>query len=252
MTRRGRRLIERLDPRVKFLSLLILAIQIFAFGSPVPLFAATIVIVFALVSARVPLLLLWKRVLSVSVFVLLICATNLFTVSGDVLFEFAGLYATRDGLNQGAVLSSRILLLLMGATVFVRTTSVVAMIDGIETSLRPLRKYLCPIIQVLTIALNFVPLLIRSAQQLKKAQIARGAEPDRNLLRQIRFAVSATVPLFVMTLRASEHLALAMDARCYQPKAARSSFARLHFAAADWLVLGVILIQFFASSSMQA
>jgi energy-coupling factor transport system permease protein len=249
--KRDQTVIERLDPRVKFLTLLILSVQIFGFGSSVPLSMAAVVLVLAVVSARTPLRLLWKRMLSVSVFLLLICATNLFTVSGDVLFEFAGLYATREGFNQGAILSSRILLLLMGATVFVRTTSAVAMIDGIEISLRPFREYLGPIIQVLTLALNFVPLLILSAQQLKKAQIARGAEPDRSLARQIRFAVSATVPLFVMTLRASEHLALAMDARCYQPRAKRSSFAQLQMTTVDWMVLGVVVVQFLVSSSLR-
>jgi energy-coupling factor transport system permease protein len=139
-------------------------------------------------------------------------------------------------------------LLLAGATVFVRTTSVVSMIDGIETSLHPLRRQLGPIIQVLTIALNFVPLLIRSAQQLKTAQLARGAEPDKNLIRQIRFAISASVPLFVTTLRSSEQLALAMESRCYDPTAERSTFARLRMSAVDWITLGAVTAQFLVSA----
>lgn len=249
--KRDQKLIEQLDPRVKFLALLILAVQIFAFGSLVSLSAAAAILALATASAGIPLRFLAKRGLSLSVFLLLICTVNLFTVSGRVIFELAGMYATWEGLRQGAVLSSRILLLLIGATVFVRTTSVVAIIDGVETSLRPFRKQLEPIIQVLTIALNFVPLLIRSAQQLKKAQVARGAEPDKNLVRQIRFALSATVPLFVMALRSSEHLALAMEARCYHPMARRSHFARLRMSTADWMTLGTVAAQFFASAAMR-
>lgn len=246
------RLVERLDPRVKFLILLILAIQIFVFGSTVALLAAASVLAIATVVAGIPLRTLARRMLSVSVFLILICGINLFSASGDVMFEFAGMYATREGLYQGAVLSSRILLLLVAATVFVRTTSVSAMIDGIEAVLYPLRKRLGPIIQVLTIALNFVPLLIRSAQQLKKAQIARGAAPDKNLARQFRFALSATVPLFVMTMRSSEHLALAMDARCYDPLAERSRFAQLRMVAIDWLTLGLVATQFLVSAAAKA
>lgn len=244
--------VERLDPRVKFIALMLLAIQAFAFASAVSLFAAAAILAIASVSARIPLLIVSRRLRSVSVFLILIFGLNLFSMSGDVIFEFAGMYATREGLRQGAMLSSRILLLLIAATVFVQTTPVVAMIDGIEVTLGPLRKRFGAIIQVLTIALNFVPLLMRSAQQIKNAQIARGAEPDKNLARQFRFALSATVPLFVMTLRSSDHLALAMDARCYDPLAERSHLARLRMNSRDWLTLALVFAQFFISTTVAA
>jgi energy-coupling factor transporter transmembrane protein EcfT len=122
------------------------------------------------------------------------------------------------------------------------------MIDGIEEALRPLRRHLGPLMQVLTLALNFVPLLLQSAQQIKKAQVARGADIERSLLLQIRFAMAAAVPLFAMAFRSSEQLALAMESRCYDPHAERTHYGQLKFRATDWLVSALIAIEFTAST----
>jgi energy-coupling factor transport system permease protein len=243
-TDRSPSFVEQIDPRVKFFSLLILSLQIFVFASPTPMIAVLLVLALALASARIPFSLLLKRLTSVSIFVVLILALNTFTVNGDVLFQFMGMYATREGLSKGALLSARIILLLAAATIFVRTTPIPVMIDGIEVTLRPLRKRFGAIIQVLTVSLNFVPMLIQSAQQIKKAQIARGAEPDRNILRQLRFAISAAIPLLAMSLRSSEHLALAMESRCYDPLAERSHYSQLRIAPRDWVTASFMIVQF--------
>jgi energy-coupling factor transporter transmembrane protein EcfT len=245
-------IIERLDPRVKFISLGLLALQVFAFASRASLLVVSIVLIVAVIMARIPIALLLKRLLSISFFIFLIVGINMFTMSGDVLFEFRGMYATSEGLRQGIVLSSQLVLILFAATVFVQTTSIPTMIDAIETTLRPAQKHFGPIIQVLTIALNFVPLLIQSAQQIKKAQIARGARIDSNIFRQLRFGFSATIPLFAMTLRSSEQLALAMESRCYDPLVERSHFGILTMHLSDWFTLLLIVAQFVASTTIKA
>jgi energy-coupling factor transporter transmembrane protein EcfT len=244
--------IERLDPRVKFISLALLTLQVFAFPSRSSLIAASIVVTVAAITARIPILLLLKRLLSVSFFICLIVGINTFTMSGDVLFESLGMYATREGLRQGIVLSTQLVLLLFAATVFVQTTSIPTMIDAIEIALKPVHRHLGPVVQVLAIALNFVPLLIQSAHQIKKAQIARGARIDKNIIRQLRFGFSATIPLFAMTIRSSEHLALAMESRCYDPLVERSHFGILAMKRSDWLTLLLIIAQFVASATIKA
>jgi energy-coupling factor transport system permease protein len=238
--------IEHLDPRVKFISLTLLALQVFVFTSISSLIAVAVVLVVAVIAAQIPIVLLLRRLWSVSFFILLVVCINLFTTSGDVLFEFLGTYATREGLRQGIMLSAQLVLLLLAATVFVQTTPIPAMVDGIETTLRFARKRFGAIIQVLTIALNFVPMLIQSAQQIKRAQLSRGARTDGNFFRQLRFAFSATVPLFAMTLRSSEQLALAMESRCYDPQLERSQYGELAMTPRDWITLLLIGGQFLA------
>jgi energy-coupling factor transport system permease protein len=244
--------IERLDPRVKSVSLAILALQVFALPSKATLITASIVVFVAVINARIPTPMLLKRLVSISFFIFLIVGINMFTMSGDVLFGFLGMYATREGLRQGMVLSMQLVLLLFAATIFVQTTSIATMIDAIETTLRSVHKRFSPIIQVLTISLNFVPLLIQSAQQIKKAQIARGARIDSNIFRQLRFGLSATMPLFAMTLRSSEQLALAMESRCYDPLVERSHFGTLKMNPSDWFTLFLIAAQFVGSVVIKA
>jgi energy-coupling factor transport system permease protein len=243
-TKNGPSFMAQLDPRVKFATLILIAYQVFVLTYISALVGAggTLVTGFLLSKIRVSLVL--KRLFSISVFILLIVGINMFNVDGNVMFEVMGLYATQEGMWLGITLALRIILLLLAATIFVQTTSVTAMIDGTEAILRPVRKHTGAMIQVLTISLNFVPMLIQSAQQIKKAQIARGADPDRNIFRQIQFASSAAVPLFAMALRASERLASSMDARGYDFRAERSQYSILRLAFRDVVAISFVVAQF--------
>ena len=111
------------------------------------------------------------------------------------------------------------------------------MIDAIEALLAPLRRNAGPVILTLTITLNFIPLLIRTAQDIKLAHIARGADVDSSFIKQVRFAASAAVPLFVSAFRSSQHLAEAMEARGYDPARERTEWQSLRMTQRDWLVL---------------
>jgi energy-coupling factor transport system permease protein len=235
--------IKRLDPRVKFFCLTLCTLQIFAFTSAIPMISASVVLLVAALAERISPLFLLKRITSISFFIILTIGIHMFTTSGGVLFEFRGLYATHEGLNRGAVLSVRLILLVLAATLFLRTTSTQSMVDGIETTLRPVRKQCGPVIQVLTIAMNFVPLLIKSSEQIKKAQMARGAKVDKNIMKQLQFAFSAIIPLYAMTFRSSEQLALAMESRCYNPLASRSQYSQLTLVVRDRFVLILMIVQ---------
>lgn len=245
-------LIGRLDPRAKFFCFLLLALQIFAFKFPSTLIAAGITLTAAVIAGRVHILLLLKRLASISVFIAAVIGFNMFTTSGEVLFDFLGMYATREGLYLGTILSSRLVFLLLAATLFTRTTSISAIVDGIEITMRPMGRRFGAVIQVLTIALNFVPMLIQSAQQIKKAQLARGAQIDGNILQPLRFAATAALPLFATTLRSSEQLALAMEARCYDPLLEKSHYSRLRMTALDWRTIILTLAQFTISVTLSA
>ena len=236
--------VEQLDPRVKVVSLLLIALQVFAIPYDSSLVAATGILAVGFLISHINPFVMARRLLSVSVFVFLIVGVNMFSVDGNVVFAVAGLYATQEGMWMGIILSWRIVLLIVAATIFVQTTSIPAMIDGVEAALKPMRQHTKGLTQVLTIALNFVPMLIQSAQQIKKAQIARGADPDRNMFRQIEFAFSATVPLFAMALRSSEHLASSMDARGYDPHAERSRYSTLSLSAKDAVAISIVTVQF--------
>ena len=99
---------------------------------------------------------------------------------------------------------------------------------------------------VLQITLRFVPLLAQTAERIAKAQASRGAEwggKTKGLINRIRQILPLIIPLFVISLRRSESLALAMDARAYGYLNYRTSITEMKFTPKDWafLLLNIIV-----------
>ena len=90
---------------------------------------------------------------------------------------------------------------------------------------------------VLQITLRFVPILAQTAERIAKAQASRGAEwggKTKGLINRIKQILPLLIPLFVISLRRSESLALAMDARAYGYLDYRTSIAEMKFTVTDW------------------
>ena len=166
-----------------------------------------------------------KRLRFVAWFVIVIVISNALTAGGAVAMEFRGMIATWDGIAEGLLLSARIILVLWLSLLLVSSTTVPEMIDAVEASLQPLRRRLGFLLVIVNLTITTGPMFVRTAQRIKTAQVARGADVDGGILAQIRFAISAAVPLFANSFRMSDQLATAMDSRCYDPAFLRTPFA---------------------------
>ena len=113
----------------------------------------------------------------------------------------------------------RLVFLVAGTSLLTLTTSPVALSDGIEKLLGPLKVIHFPaheLAMMMTIALRFIPTLIEEADKIMKAQMARGADFESgNLLKRAKAMIPLLVPLFVSAFRRAGDLAMAMEARCY-------------------------------------
>lgn len=229
-----------LDPRIRLLSLFWIASLIIAAETWVTLGATAALVISGLTYVRVRLadvMLLMRKVLF---FVLVIMVIQGSSHSGGVLFAAGGYYFTSEGLASGAFLSLKIILLAFLSRLFVSSTSIGEVFDALEWPLNHWRgssSYL----MTLGLTINFVPLLIRSARQIKSAQIARGGDDSASLFSQVRFGISAALPLFVTTLRRSHQLADAIDARGYNPATHRTPFAIMRTDTNDWLWVGLLV-----------
>jgi energy-coupling factor transport system permease protein len=231
----GNMFIHRLDPRVKLYAAVTLTLQVLLSVTPMALISAGVLVVAGFVISGVPASHFLGRLRTVLWFCFFIFIVNALTVSGEVLLEGAGLFVTREGMITGAILSTRIVLLLWISTLLISTTPVPDILDTFEFMLRPVRRTLGSFVAVLGITLNFIPLLIRTARQIKTAQVARGADVDSTIVKQVRFAASAAFPLFALALRSSDNLALAMESRCYSPTIDRTPYSNLKFNSVDWV-----------------
>ena len=237
----GKSLAHRLDPRTK---LLLTVLYIAA------LFCAKWFVSYALTAA---LLAASVKVSGVSPKALvrglkpvlfLICFTavlNLFYTPGDILVSFWIFRITRQGIVTAFFMVLRIMMLIMGTFLLTYTTSPIALTDGLETLLGPLKKIRVPVHELammMSIALRFIPLLIEETDKIMSAQGARGADFESgNLLQRAKALVPILVPLFISAFRRADELAVAMECRCYHGGVGRTKLHVLRYQARDYLVL---------------
>ena len=177
------------------------------------------------------------------IIILFTLALNVFLTPGEVLWKWAFLTVTKEGLIKGAMMGARLILLIIGTSLLTLTTSPISLTDGIESLLGPGRRIGIPaheLAMMMTIALRFIPTLLEETEKIMKAQMARGADFESgNLLRRARSLIPLLVPLFVSAFRRADELATAMEARCYRGGEGRTKLRQLRYRSNDYLALGV-------------
>ncbi len=223
----------RLDVRVKLLLLLCTALLLFARETGWCLAGGAVLVIAGVVAAPVGARDLLRRLRSVAWFGLVIVLVNAWTVDGTVLLSVAGRYCTAEGMAAGLLLAGRVALLAAGALVFTRTTPLERLMDAIDAGAARLRPSLRAAAMALHIALMFGPVLVDRARQLSRVSLARGPDADEGFPARFRRGARIAVPLFVSAFRSADHLGLAMQTRCYDPRMARTPFAAPRPGAAD-------------------
>jgi len=142
---------------------------------------------------------------------------------------------------MGLLLSARLLILVTTAGLLTATTAPVALADGIEDLLSPLKRLRFPaheVAMMMTIALRFIPTLGEEAQKISRAQAARGADfTSGGLLARARALVPILVPLTIGAFRRADELAEAMESRGYRGGQGRVRYRELRFRPRDALAL---------------
>ncbi|MBM3129958.1 MAG: energy-coupling factor transporter transmembrane protein EcfT [Chloroflexi bacterium] len=244
--------IHRLDPRVKIIGLIALAMAIVAQTSAVGSIAGVIValalIAFARVDVRFAL-----RGLAPSIPILALLAILQLgfgwgaRASGCIaLWSWEIVNVTTCSIEAVIVLLARLVALVVLTSLLTFTSTLSELSRGIEALLRPFQRVGVPgdeLAMVFTIALRFVPTLALETEKLLKAQAARGAniQGGSNPIARARQLLPVLVPLFINTLRRSEDLAAAMEARGYSGGAGRTHYVRLHFRRADLIALVIVI-----------
>ena len=234
----GNTMVHRLDPRAKILLTIVYIAMVFTVGSPV---FYVIPAVYVFLSARLSGLAfgqIFKSVKPLRILLILTFVLNLFFSGGQtILVQWQFIKITQEGLLLAVHFSLRLIFLVLGTSILTLTTSPVALSDGIEILLTPLKKVRFPVHELammMTIALRFIPTLIEETDKIIKAQKARGADFESgNLLARAKAMTPLLVPLFVSAFRRAGELAMAMEARCYHGGEGRTRLRVLRFTAED-------------------
>ena len=233
-----------LDARAKILATTALAIALFLVDSLAGLLLVAAAIVFLVVASRVPPDAFFRLLRPVAFIVALTVLFQIFfSREGRTLLEWGFLEVHEGGLWMGLFLGLRILLLVSVAALLTTTTAPVALADGIEDLLSPLKKLRFPaheVAMMMSIALRFIPTLQEEAQKITKAQAARGADfSEGGFVRRVRAMLPVLVPLTVGAFRRADELAEAMESRGYRGGEGRTRYRELHFRTRDAVALAV-------------
>lgn len=249
----GETLLHRLDARAKIVSTILLVFAAIFAVRIIGLLLALFVVVNLLMLARIPLGYAMRGLVAPLPFLILLAVIQfLFNTQPDspeLIAQWGRLTLSLNDVWVAVTLLLRfaVLVLLLGLASFVISNT--EMIHGMESLLSPLRNLGVPVedfVMTIQVMLRFLPFLVLEAERIAKAQAARGAEwgtRKGGLIRQVRQVLPLLVPLFLISLRKANNLALAMDARGYGTTPRRTVMTSIQFGWVDGLaILYTILI----------
>jgi len=236
--------LHALDPRAKIVATALLVFGLFLVDSAAGLVLVVAAVVALVAASRVPPITFLRSLRPVAFIVALTALFQvLFSREGETLFAWGILEIHEGGLRLGLFLGLRILLLVSAAALLTATTAPLALSDGLEDLLSPLKKIRFPaheVAMMMTIALRFIPTLHEETQKITKAQAARGADfSEGGPLSRVRATIPILIPLTVGAFRRADDLAEAMESRGYQGGEGRTRYRELRFRPRDAIALAV-------------
>lgn len=169
---------------------------------------------------------------------------TLFVNSGDVIWCAGPATITTGGASCAIENVLRFACVLLGTSALMATTSPTQLTDGFSLMLRPLGRFGVRTASAglaMSMTLRFIPTLTKEFNKVCIAQMSRGADfANGGVLHRALALVSALVPMFASTLRRSESIAYAVEARAFGAAgASRTCLRDYRLRRADWAVLAM-------------
>ena len=226
----GNSVIHRLDPRTKIAMMILYIVMTFLVRQIYFLSIPFIYLVLELVLSGISLRYILNSLKPIRFLLVLMFILNLFFTTGEHVWLDLGFWKlTGEAVLQSCFLTIRIVLLVAGASMLTLTTSPIALTDGIEKLLTPLKVFHFPAHEL--------------AMMIRSAQLSRGADFESgNLLKRVKSMIPILIPLFVSSFRKADELAIAMESRCYHGGEGRTRMHQLRFRKEDLFAILITLL----------
>lgn len=245
----GNSAVHRLDPRTKLILLVVYIVALFTASDWLSYCAVFFFLAFAIGISKIPLKSILHGMKPLVMILIFTGVLNVFFTTGESEpFRFWFITIYKEGIVRAVYMVIRILMLITGTFLLTYTTSPIALTDGLESLLGPLKKLHLPVHELammMCIALRFIPTLIEETDKIMSAQKARGADFESgNLMQRVKALVPILVPLFISAFRRADELATAMECRCYQGGDGRTKMKLLRYKRNDFeaLLLGLVML----------
>ena len=240
----GNSVIHRMDPRTKLVLLVVYIVALFIATSWISYALMFAFLAFVIAISKIPVKSIVHGMKPLVLILVFTAVLNLFLTEGEtVLVKLGFVTITLEGLLRAFFMMIRILMLVTCTFLLTYTTSPIALTDGLESLLGPLKKIKVPVHELsmmMCIALRFIPTLIEETDKIMSAQKARGADFETGkLMDRVKALIPILVPLFISAFRRADELATAMECRCYQGGDGRTKMKLLRYKRNDFVAFGV-------------
>ena len=240
----GNSVIHRLDPRTKLIMLVVYIVALFSAASWISYGVCFAFLAVCIAVSTIPLKSILKGMKPLIMILVFTGLLNLFFTAGEtVLVKFWVITITLEGVVRAIFMTVRILMLITCTFLLTYTTSPIALTDGLESLMSPLKVIKVPVHELsmmMCIALRFIPTLIEETDKIMCAQKARGADFESgNLMERVKALVPILVPLFISAFRRADELATAMECRCYHGGEGRTKMKLLRYTQWDLKAFGI-------------
>ena len=242
----GSTVVHRLDPRTKIVLLIVFIVALFnavSWWSYGLVLAATAAV---MILGHITPKNIFKGLKPMLFIIVLTALLNIFYTQGTPIVE--GWIITWEGIGRSVQMILRIVLLIACTFLLTYTTSPIALTDGLEKLLNPLKKIKVPVHEMtlmMSMALRFIPTLIEETDKIMSAQKARGADFETgSLIQRAKALLPILVPLFVSSFRRADELAVAMESRCYHGGEGRTRMKQMKMGGIDFaaFALGALFL----------
>jgi len=169
------------------------------------LFAFYIFILIAIILVRIPITLLIKGWVPITIFLFFTFFSNLFFQHGRILYQAGPVFITEEGLTAALLRTLRIFCMIAGAKILTATTGIEPLISAFAKLLKPLERLGVPVEEFFS-TMGFT---MKSLPRLKEQVIReyRTTVKDRKITgfrNRAKGIASFLMPLFVKSIRSPE------------------------------------------------
>lgn len=217
----GNSVVHKLDATVKMILFIILIAAVIATDTLTGYFVLIVFTALISVISKIGIKTALGNVLRLYWFFIVIFLMNLcFFKTENAWVSFWIFNPSYDGLMQGIKVVARVIAFLIFSNIINASTPPVEVTSAIENLIFPLKFFKVPVSQlalILSVSIQFIPILFEEAEMVKKAQLARGAHVEsKSLINKAKSVIPMVVPIFIAAFRRADELSVAMEARGYR------------------------------------
>ena len=238
----GTSFIHQLDARAKLVCFLLLVASDVLVSGLYLWIAFIVAIVIIAVLTKLSPRILFGNVLNLWLFFIIIILLNsFFADAADSTWHWWIFTVSVIGLQQGLIICARVAVVMVIANIMTCTTTMIDATNALSFLLQPLKILHIPvdmISMILSIAIQFIPVISEETDTIRRAQLARGSHLENRTIRErVNGARALILPVFIASFRHADELSLAMEARGYKFNAPRTKRKQSSFAIKDFLAM---------------